>query len=354
MRRRLPLLRPVLTLGAALLVAIAMLLIFVRIDRVVVAKGHLTGGTMAVYAPWEGRIAEVLVKPGDEVTAGRPLVRMETEPLQAEATQTETRLEVLTKRLQILEREKIHLLTEVHTAELEKASRELQRAQLELTSAKKRFEYIKQLRDKGLATKPEFEETELNLELAELALQEAEEAVPVLQSMQRARIEQKSGEIQELEGQIEQETSVQSELQRKLALSSITAKAAGTVLGERLFELAGQTVQQGEELLRLSTGKAERFEGVIFDTGRARTRPGFPVKIRLEGYPWLIHGTMSGRLDFVADRSNSEGGFAVKISFDPSTAPGSLYEGMKGQARIIVKEKVSLGRVLVEKFVGTQ
>lgn len=354
MRRRLPLLRPVVTLGAALLVAVALLLLFVRIDRVVVAKGHLTGGTTAVYAPWDGRVADVLVKPGDRVSAGQPLLQMEPDPLQTEATQTETRIEILNNRLQSLQREKSLLISTVHPAEIEQAARELQRARLELTSAKTRFEYTKQLRDKGLATKLEFEEAELRLELAELALKEAEEAAPVLRSAQRASIEQKSSEIKGIEGEIEEEKAGHGELQRKLALSSITAEADGTVLGTRLFELAGQTVQQGEELFRLSTGKAERFEGVIFDTGRAWTRPGLPVKIRLEGYPWLIHGTMSGRLDFVADRSNSEGGFAVKISFDPLTAPGSLYEGMKGQARIIVEEKVSLGRVLVEKFVGTQ
>jgi multidrug resistance efflux pump len=353
MRRRLPLLRPVLILGAALLVAIALLLLFVRIDRVIVAKGHLTGGTVAVYAPWDGRVARVLVKPGDEVAAGQLLVQMEPDPLQAEALQTETRIEVLTQQLQNLQREKTHLISEVHPAELEQASRELERARLELTSAEKRFELTKQLRDKGLTTKLEFEEAELKLELAQLALKEAEQAPPVLRSNQRARIEEKNGVIQAIEGQIEEERAGHNELQRKLALSSLTAAADGTVLGARLFELEGQTVHEGDELLRLSTGKTERFEGVIFDTGRALTRPGLAVKIRLEGYPWLIHGTLSGRLDFVADRCASEGGFPVKISFDPSTAPGSLYEGMKGEARIMVEEKVSLGRMLVEKFVGT-
>lgn len=354
MRHRLPLLRSVLVLGTALLIALAILLLFVRIDRVVVARGHLTGGTIAEYAPWDGRIARVMVKPGDVVAAGQLLVQMETDPLRAEAAQSETRIEVLTNRLQMLQSEKTRLIKEIHPAELDRAARDLQKARLEMTSAKTRYEYTKQLRDKGLATKLEFEDAALRLELAELALKEAEEAAPVLKAEQQASIERKNGEIQEVEGQIEGERAGHDELERELAISSVKADAAGTVLGTRLFELEGQTVGRGEELLRLSTGKAERFEGVIFDAGRAGVRPGLPVKIRLEGYPWLIHGTMSGRLDFVADRSDGGGGFPVKISFDPSTAPGSLFEGMKGQARIIVEEKVSLGRLLVEKLVGTQ
>ena len=139
-----------------------------------------------------------------------------------------------------------------------------------------------------------------------------------------------------------------------LALDTISAEADGVVLGTALFELEGRTVRCGDELFRLSTGAAERFEGLIFDTGRAAARPGFRVKIRLEGYPWLIHGTLAGRLDFVDDCRSAEGGFPVKVSFDPMSAPGPLFDGMKGQARIIVDEKVSLGRLLIEKIAGTK
>ncbi|HUV35319.1 MAG TPA: biotin/lipoyl-binding protein [Patescibacteria group bacterium] len=354
MHRRLPLFRPVLTLGATLLIAVTVLLLFVRIDRVVVAHGHLAGGTMAVYAPWEGRVNKVFVTPGDRIEAGQPLVEMESAPLQAEEARIQARVENLTDRIETLRSEKDRLVSEVHPAEITQSSRDLERAHLELNSAEAHFNLTKQLWDMGLTTKFALQEAELALELGKVALKEAEAAAPILESKQHAQIEQMAAEIRFLAGQVVEEQAVQTELRRKLALDTLMADVDAIVLGNQLFELEGRTVSQGDELLRLSTGTAERFEGVLYDSGRASARPGLRVKIRLEGYPWLIHGTLSGHVDFVADRRDGDGGFPVKVSFDSSTAPGPLYDGMKGQARIVVEKKVSLGRLLIEKLVGTK
>jgi multidrug resistance efflux pump len=354
MHRRLPLFRPILILGASLLLAVIILLVFVRIDRVVVAHGHLAGGTIAVYAPLEGRVDSVFVTPGDRIKTGQPLALMESDPLQAEETRIQARIETLTDRIQTLRAETDRLISEVHPAEVDKASRDLKRAHLELSSAETHFKLTKQLWDMGMTTRFALEEAELALKLAEVALKEAEETPPLLELEHEAQIDQMSGEIRNLNGQIAEERATQTELRRKLALCTLVAETDGIVLGSRLLELEGQTVRQGDELLRLSTGAAERFEGTLHDSGRASARPGLRVKIRLEGYPWLIHGTLSGHVDFVADRRSGDGGFPVKISFDSSNAPGPLYEGMKGEARIVVDEKVSLGRLLVEKIVGTK
>ena len=116
-------------------------------------------------------------------------------------------------------------------------------------------------------------------------------------------------------------------------------------MGDGLFDAC-----QPSRLSGLNVSPAERFEGSLADGGRSATRVGRKVKIRLDGYPWLIHGVLVGRVDRVADRRDAGGGFPVAISFDSSTAPGPLYEGMRGSARIIVEEKVSLGRLLIERM----
>jgi hypothetical protein len=41
------------------------------------------------------------------------------------------------------------------------------------------------------------------------------------------------------------------------------------------------------------------------------------------------------------------------VTIDPATAPGSLFEGMEGVARIILEEDVTLLRLLVENVSGT-
>jgi multidrug resistance efflux pump len=354
MRRRVPLLRPVLLLGAALVLAAVSLLFLARIDRVVVVKGQMAGGTTAVYAPFDGRVERVLVGPGDRAEKGRPLLRMETDALRADETRHAARIDVLTHRVENLRTERKRLVSQVHPAELEQSARGIERSRLELSSAETRFLLTKELREEGLATKLEFDEAELALKLARLALEEAEQQGPLIRSRQRARIEAMEEEARAAEGEIAEEQSALGEVRRKLALSAVAAGAPGVVIGARLFELEGQTVSEGDELLRLSLGGADRFEGIINDAGRALARPGLPVKIRLEGYPWLIHGSLSGRLDFVGDRSDERTGFPVKVSYDPESAPGPLYEGMKGQARIVIERKVLLGRLLAEKIAGTQ
>ena len=352
MRQRLPLLRPVLVLGVSLIVTALCLLIFVRIDRVVVAHGHLAGGTAAVYAPWGGRIERVFVTPGDHVKAGGPLLCMESDPLQAEETRVEARIENLTGRIETLKADKARLVTEIHPAEVIQTARDLERARLELNSAEVKYNLTKKLWDMGLTTKLELQDAELSLDLAKVALKDAEEAPALLETRHGATIEQIEAEIRNLTGQIAEEGATLNETKRMLSLDTLTAGADGVVLGEELFELEGRTVTMGDELLRVSTGVSDRFEGTIFDSGRASSRPGYEVKIRLDGYPWMIHGTLPGRLDFVADRRDETGGFPVKVSFDPTDAPGPLFDGMKGQARIVVEEKVSLGRLLLEKLVG--
>jgi multidrug resistance efflux pump len=309
---------------------------------------------MAVYAPWEGRVAGVLVEPGDSVEAGRPLVLLDTGPLRSEETRIKVRIETLMEHIQTLRSEKTRLVSKLHPAEITQASRDLERARLELNSAQIRYNLTKQLWDMGLTTKLELQETVLALELAGVALKEAEHAAPLLESKHKAQIEHIEGEIRSLMGQADEERATLAEILRNAALGKMTADADGIVLGKQLFELVGRTVSPGDELLRLSTGTVERFEGTLHDSGRAAVRQGLRVKIRLEGYPWLIHGTLPGRVEFVGDRRSSDGGFPVKISFDSSDAPGRLFEGMKGQARIVVEEKVSLGRLLVEKIVGTE
>jgi hypothetical protein len=111
-------------------------------------------------------------------------------------------------------------------------------------------------------------------------------------------------------------------------------------------------VGKGQELLRLAVGAAERFEGVLGDQARPMIHSGLGVKIRLEGYPWLLHGSLMGRVAVVSDRRD-QGGFPVEVALGETSRMGRLYEGMQGEARIVVEEQVSLARLLIERLAGT-
>ncbi len=67
MRRRLPFLRLLLVLLAAMVICGAAILGFWRMDRVVLAEGRLAGGSLHVCSPRDGVVAEVLVRAGSAV-----------------------------------------------------------------------------------------------------------------------------------------------------------------------------------------------------------------------------------------------------------------------------------------------
>jgi multidrug resistance efflux pump len=350
MRRRLPFLRLVLGLVGALLLTAAAALWLVKIDRVVVAQGRLAGGSIPVRSAVPGRILSVEAASGESVESGRPLVRLETDALEAEIERSTLRLDTLREQLRAQHEEWSRLGLEVHPREKERAAQAAERARLELSLAEVKAETIASLGAEGLASRLEVDEAELVRRLAAVTLQEAESAIPLLETRQKAELAAIAVNVSTLEGEIAGDSALLEELNRLLGDHTILAEADGVVVGNGLEELPGRQIVAGEELFRLAVAMAERFEGRMSDSGRAQARPGLAVKIRVEGYPWLIHGTLDGRVRNVSDRRDESGGFPVTISLDPDTAPGDLYEGMIGEARIVIEHKVSLGRILLERI----
>jgi multidrug resistance efflux pump len=350
MRRRLPFLRLVLGLSAALLLTVVAGFWLVRIDRVATAPGRLAGGSVPVRAPVPGRIASVSVAAGAAVEAGQPLLRLETAALEAEAEQLAVRLETLQEQAKAQREEGRRLAGEVHPREREQAERAVERGRLELAQAEVKAQAMANLGAEGLAGRLDVEEAELARQLAAMALEEAQRAVPLLATRQETQLSEIAISVSALEGEFAEEQSRLRETRRLLDDSTVVAEAAGIVVGNDLEELQGRQVAAGDELLRLAVAPAERFEGTLTDTGRALARPGLTVKIRMDGYPWLIHGTLGGRVERISDRRDTSGGFPVTISLDRDSAPGDLYEGMRGEARVVIEHKVSLGRLLLERL----
>ena len=350
MRRRLPFLRLVLGLTAALLLTVAAGFWLVRIDRVVVAKGRLAGGSIPVRVAVPGRITSVPVAAGETVEAGQPLVQLETEVLEAETDRLTVRLETMQEQLAAQHDERRRLVAEVHPREGEQAERAAERARLELALAEVKAQTMASLGAEGLAGRLEVEEAELVRQLAAMTLKEAESSVPLLATRQETELAEIAMAVGSLEGAIAEESTRLREARRLLGNYTVIADTAGVVVGNDLQELPGRQIDAGEELFRLAVTTAERFEGTLSDSGRALARQGLAVKIRIVGYPWLIHGTLAGRVEHVSDRRETSGGFPVTISLDRAAAPGDLYEGMRGEARIIIEQKVSLGRLLLERI----
>ncbi len=351
MRRRLPLLKTIVSASVAFLVVAIALLLFVRVDRVVVARGRLAGGSVAITAPQSGLVQRVFVRPGERVQRGRPLIELEPHALQADSARSRAQLDAQSEVLASQQAERDHLVREVQPAEVEQAARALKQAELMLERAEGRLALKHQLHEAELATLPELQDAQLERDLAALALQEARQTHDGLAARQALEREKIAEQIHSARGSVDAERATLADLDRRLRRCTVSAETSGVVVGSDLLELTGRAVTEGQELCRIAVGGAERFEGRLPDLGGAKARAGLPVKIRLEAYPWLLHGTVRGRLEFVAGRGDT-GGFPVIVALEGGRAPGPLLEGMFGEARIVLEEKVSLARLLVEKVVG--
>jgi len=350
--RRLPMFRSLLALsGVLLLTAIAVPGLW-RFDRVGAAPGALTGGSVQVRSPRGGLVAEVLVRTGQRVGAGDPLLRLDTKDLEVEAARRLAGMEALRTERSARIAERRHDAEEEDPREREEARQAVERARLRLEQSEAAARALRTLGAHGLASQIEVDRTEVERKLATIALAEAEREAAALAGRQRARLAALDAEAKRLEEEIEGERVQRAAVLRQIEESVLRAGVEGVVGTGDLLDLPGRSVVAGQEVLRLAAAVPDRFEGALSDADRALVRVGQIAKIRMDAYPWLIYGTLKGVVLRVAERREAGGGFVVEIGVEPATAPGPLRDGMRGIARIVVEEKVTLARLLLEKVAG--
>ncbi len=353
MRRRLPFLRLVLGLFLALVLAAACGLLLVRTERIVVARGTLRGGSVAITAPRDGLVAEVLVEDGAPVRPGQALVRLDTTGIADRVARARERLSGLRDRTGRLRQRIERLVHDVFPAERRRASCAVDEKRVALREAEARARALARLGQEGLASELEVEAARLDRDRARIALEEARRELDLLPHRQRQRADTLRGELASLAAEIADQEALLAALREQLRRSLVTSPAAGTVSAPGLRDLPGRHVNSGDELLRLVTGGTREFLGIVPDEGRAHVRPGQVARIRLDAWPWMIHGVLPGRVLTVGEVRRGSGGFPVRIAIDTGRAPGPLCDGMAGEARIVVRERVSLGRLLLEHLSGT-
>jgi multidrug resistance efflux pump len=349
MRSRPPLVRTVLLLAGAFVAATLLALFLVRIERVVVAPGEFTGPSQPVRAARDGVIGEVRVEAGARVEAGTLLARLDARALEAERVELGARRAGLETRRADAERERRHLLEALHPAERASLERGRRASELVLEAARTKEGRYAELHAQGLAEAAALEEMRLARQLAEVELERVLAGLAHLPALEQAALDEIDARAHETTHALTELEAQAAELARRAALGEITAPVAGRVLAPEGDELVGRAVRAGDELLRIATPGVEAFLARLDDRGRARAREGQNARIRLDSYPWLVHGTLQARVTMVAERREAEG-YLVRLELEPEGAPGPLYEGMRGRARIATAERASLLWMLVEQL----
>jgi multidrug resistance efflux pump len=145
-------------------------------------------------------------------------------------------------------------------------------------------------------------------------------------------------DIQQLEGQRITSAAAIERLQYEIEKRRIRAPISGR-LGEAQTLRIGAVVREGDKLgAVVPSGTLRIIADFLPPAALGRIRPGQPVRMRLEGFPWAQYGSVSGTVSSVASEIR-DGRVRVEcsVSANPST-PIPLQHGLPGSVEVQVEQ----------------
>ena len=361
-----------LMLGACTLGLIAAPL--VKIDLSVSAPGRVRSRIerCEVQAPIAGLIAQVLARDNDRVSAGQPLVMLQSRDIDErlnrnQAMQTEHRRRIADLKVATpagppagasggpLAAAMLPVETFATAAFREEYLQflaSLQTNRLATVNLRTAFERTAQLAARGIIPRREEETARYELDRGE-----AETALLIRQTSARWQ-----ARLQEEQTALDTLSSEEKRLQEEKALYVIRAPAAGVLLGFIGLN-AGVFVLAGQSLGMLSPDDSLVVEALIPPRDAGLIRLGQPVKIQVDAYPYAQWGMLDGEVTTISEDaspvySGAAGGisaFQFKVIIRPiatalrlpSGLCGELKKGLTVQTRFVVVRR-SLFRLLYD------
>ena len=320
--------------GGLTALAILALLFFGDYTR----KERITGwlvpeqGLIRIFAPQTGVVAELHVADGDQVTKGAALLSLSTD-LQSESfgsTQEEVVRRLESRRENMLaERSFKEVMYQNEIASLDRRLRalnveqehrdselEIQRERVELSLTS--LERLRPLRERGLMAEQRWQQVEderldhtLRLSALERDRAAAERERLTLEAERQALPLRHRTEISEIDRNIaalEQELA-EAEAKRQIV---ITAPQSGTVTALQT-ELGGSANPSIPLLSIVPTGSKLQAELFLPSRARGFVKPGQPVLLRYQAFPYQKFGHYEGKVARIAQSAIAPGEFARQI-----------------------------------------
>lgn len=258
---------------------------FVRVDQVVSVPGSLKPlrSTQDIKTTEPGLITSVLVKEGEQVREGAPLITLDPTVLKGrEEALTDQNLALRSSTEAEIERLQGAL------AELDSAEIGLRR-QIAITSDQ--LNRVAELERQGAASR--FQLLDYQKQLAMLQAQLGQNRD------QRTRLQAESKQTRsELIGKVAENRASQVETGQRLQQVVLRAPFAGTVLN--LSGKQRQVVAGGEKLLQLVPLDSLRAEAMVSNTDLAFVRPGQKAEINILAYDRTKYGTVPAVITTIA------------------------------------------------------
>lgn len=323
-------------------------------------------GVRVLQAQAAGILHEVHVRNGDLVVIGTPLLTLEALPLQSNLLETERQIQLLSATSRAQEGIGARLSAETSKAiqnRIQNLQHQLEGGLRMVRTQTRRLEATRVLMEQGLVSVSALDETQdmvgqaqHQVETTRQALAQTEQELASVRAQQAKETVQREQELQT--ARIRRETLLVA-----LSQTVLRAPVAGTVEG--IVAKVGESIQAGVPLARiLPSDSPLRVVSLVLEPDRPFIKPGDPVALELDAYPYAEFGTLEGRVvrlgqdlatpqeieeAFGIQKSGLEPAYRVEIEVLPHRPKGlegvSMRPGMLLQARFVLRRQRLLALV---------
>lgn len=315
--------------------AIAIPWVRYRFNNVVLREAAVRGSVTKIGGRIDGRILSVDVEPGQRVTKGQVLLRLEDTHLQAALEKSRGELESATRELQseklgiTQSRRRLNLEISRASAGIKKAKAELEGQKSTLVKLEKQFERINSLVKTGAAATAELDKITGD---RDRALSQVTAAVGVLEAAESNHertvsdldgLQVRENHLGVLEAQINVGRAKVTSAESDLESAVVKAPEDGRVI-ERIVNIGG-SAKVGEPMISLWIGKAW-VEAWADERDLHKIQPGSLVDISFDAAP---DRKLIGRVESI--------GLITDKHLSPSVVPSTLHALIRPSAMIPIR-----------------
>jgi HlyD family secretion protein len=310
-------LRPGVLLGVALVLLLGVGILFWRLPSAVVAdsgllqvNGRIEGDLIAVGPKAAGRVAQLLVREGDEVKSGQLLARLDDAASDARLAQARSTVVALEAQgaaqqsaLELL-RAETGVQVATGRAGVESAHAELRRVQAAAAQAARDLDRLRRLAAQGFVGSQAVEQSDLALRTtqeqetaAQASLKRAQQALRDAE-LGPQRIRSRTAEVQSIRAQARAAAARTEEAASQVADLEVIAPLAGRI-SNRYVNL-GEVVSAGTPLFGLTDLSRVYLKAYLPEPMIGRVRLGHATQIWTDAFP---DKPFEARVGYIASRA---------------------------------------------------
>lgn len=327
-------------------------------ESTAVARIEVEQASHAVQAPVAGRIVSSQVTLGREVAVGDVLYELDSAPQRLELGQAMARLAAIGPELEAGKKElEAHAQAGIDTgqgisASVAEARAKNEEAKAAVKLAEEQLARAQRLRPEGLISQAELDKVNADLAQKRAAAEAVRISVDRIGASGRASLSDRKAskqslarEIAALEGEQTTTKALVARLEYEITRRVVRATVSGTI-AEVANLTVGSVVNEGDRMAAIvPAGTLRIIAEYAPSQALGRIRPGQAARLRLDGFPWAEHGTVSATVTRIASEVR-DGRLRVELAIDPGGSRIPLQHGLPGHLEVEVERAAPYALVL--------